>query len=113
MIQMTAETRILLSTKAADFRKGIDGLVAVCQQELTKDPRSGALYVFINRSKTMIRILSFDGTGYWLCHKRLSKSKFQGWPSGNAPINTLEAKQLQLLIRGKHPLAHADWKKCA
>jgi transposase len=77
MIYLTAETHILLATQPADFRKGIDRFVAVCRRALASDPRSGALFVFINRSKIMVRCLSFDGTGFWLMTKRLSKGKFQ------------------------------------
>jgi len=56
MIHLTADTHILLSIQPADFRQGIDGLAAVCRSRLASDPRSGALFVFINRSKTMVRL---------------------------------------------------------
>lgn len=109
MIQLTAETSILIATEPADFRRGIDGLAAVCQLKLAQEPRSGTLFVFINRSKTMIRALSYDGTGFWLMTKRLSKGKFQGWPrSGNA-VNQLQAKQLRALLSGGENAA--NWQK--
>ena len=57
MIRMTASTPILLATQPADFRKGIDGFVALCTRELGQEVRSTTLFVFINRGKTMIRIL--------------------------------------------------------
>lgn len=101
MIALTATSRILLSTQPADFRKGIDGFVALCQQMLNQDPRSGVVFVFINRSKTMVRALHYDGTGFWLMTKRLSKGRFLGWPTGKKPINPLAAKQLSLLLRGQ------------
>ena len=101
MIALTATSRILLSTQPADFRKGIDGFVALCQQALNQDPRSGVVFVFINRSKTMVRALHYDGTGFWLMTKRLSKGRFSGWPIGLTPINQLAAKQLSLLLRGQ------------
>jgi transposase len=103
MILLTASTPILLATRAADFRKGIDGLVAVCRGELEKDPRSGTYFVFINRSRTMIRVLVYDGTGYWLMTKRLSKGRFAGWPKSASAISGLDAKQLRVLISGHDP----------
>lgn len=101
MISLTEASRILLATQPADFRKGIDGFVALCQQALQQDPRSGVVFVFINRNKTMIRALHYDGTGFWLMTKRLSKGHFSGWPFGQATIITMASKQLSLLLRGQ------------
>ncbi len=101
MILLTANTPILLATHAADFRKGIDGLVAVCRDELEKDPRSGTYFGFINRNRTMIRVLVYDGTGFWLMTKRLSKGKFPGWPQSASPISSFDAKRLRVLISGR------------
>lgn len=99
MIQLSHQTRILLATQAADFRKGIDGFVALCRIELKKDPRSGTCFVFINRNRTMIRVLVYDGTGFWLMTKRLSKGKYLHWPHGSEPITPLQAKQLSVLLQ--------------
>ena len=82
MIFLTHQTPILLGVAPADFRKGIDGFVAVCEQTLALQPRDGTVFVFINRARTMIRALSYDGSGYWLMTKRLSKGRFAGWPIG-------------------------------
>ncbi len=65
MIQLTATTPIRLAREPADFRLGIDGLVARCRGS-QQEPRSGTLYVFINRRATMIRILAYDHNGYVL-----------------------------------------------
>jgi len=99
MIQLSNQTPILLATQAADFRKGIDGLSAVCRLELKKDPRNGTYFVFINRSRTMIRVLVYDGTGFWLMTKRLSKGRFQGWPTSGG-IHPMAAKNLRMLLSG-------------
>ena len=98
MIHLTASTKIFIATEPADFRKGIDGLSAVCRLQLTKDPRSGTVFVFINRSKTMIRALSYDGTGFWLMTKRLSSGKFKRWP-----VTAMVATQLRQLLSGDTP----------
>ena len=66
MIPLTATTPIVLASAPVDFRAGIDGMVALCQHHLHQNPRSGTLYVFINRRSTMIRILVYEHNGYWL-----------------------------------------------
>ena len=60
MVQLTPQSRIFLATQPVDFRKGIDGLAAVCRQVLGEQPLSGAVYVFRNRSSTAIKILFYD-----------------------------------------------------
>ena len=76
MIQATPQMRILLAVEPADFRKGIDGLAAVCRQVLKKDPFSGYVFVFRNKKANAIKVLMYDGQGFWLCQKRLSKGRF-------------------------------------
>jgi transposase len=100
MIQLHANTPILLAIQPADFRRGIDGMVALCRQQLAQEPRSGALFVFINRTRTMVRILAYDGNGFWLMTKRLSKGRFSGWPSGATPVTSLDARKLRVLLGG-------------
>ena len=60
MIQITPHMRILLAVQPVDFRKGIDGLAAVCRSEIGADPLSGYLFVFRNRRKTAIKTLTYD-----------------------------------------------------
>ncbi len=102
MIHLTANTKILLATQPADFRQGIDGLAAVCKQRLACEPRSGTLFVFINRNKTMIRALVYEDNGFWLMTKRLSKGKFSGWPTDNKPVSAMAAKFLRQLFNGNY-----------
>ena len=100
MIHLTSSSRILIATQPADFRQGIDGFAAVCQQQLSSDPRSGSIFVFINRNKTMVRALTYDDNGFWLMTKRLSKGKFRGWPRHHASITPMVAAQLRQLLSG-------------
>jgi hypothetical protein len=67
---------------------------------LAAEPRSGVLFVFINRSKTMIRTLAYDASGFWLMTKRLSKGKFKGWPGSKEALYPLGASHLRQLLRG-------------
>jgi len=114
MIAVTPQMRILLATEPVDFRKGIDGLAGVCRNILDTDPFAGYLFVFVNKKKTSIKILAYDGQGFWLCQKRLSKGRFGWWPKlSDSRANTLEACQLQLLIWNENPATRSAplWKK--
>jgi transposase len=99
MIQVTAQMRVLVAIEPADFRRGIDGLARVAREELASDPFSGWVFVFRNRRATAVKILVYDGQGFWLCHKRLSTGRFRFWPGGKgAPARSLEAHELQVLL---------------
>ena len=103
MIQITAQMRILVAVEPVDFRKGIDGLARVCRQALGTDPFSGAVFVFRNRQATAIKVLVYDGRGFWLCHKRLSSGRFRSWPTSQSAAKTLEAHELYVLLCGGDP----------
>jgi len=96
MIHITAQMRVLVAIEAVDGRKDIDSLVQVCREKLSEDPFSGCVFIFRCRRGTSIRLLSYDGQGYWLAQKRLSKGKFRWWPESNLPGKALEAYEAQL-----------------
>ena len=97
MIQVAPQMRVLVAVEPADFRKGIDGLAKLAREELASDPFSGCLFVFRNRKATAVKILVYDGQGFWLCYKRLSTGRFRFWPSGKT-LRALEAHELQVLL---------------
>lgn len=103
MIQVTPHMRILVAVEPVDFRAGIDGLAAVCRKRLQADPFSGAMFIFGNRRRTAIRILVYDGQGFWLCSKRLSSGKFAFWPDAATPTHALQACELQVLLMAGNP----------
>jgi transposase len=106
MIQVTPNMKVLVAREALDFRTGIDGTAAVCRTVLHDDPLGGKLFVFRNRSRTMIRILVFDGQGYWIMTKRLSAGRFRYWldaPEGAG--DGIDPHQLHVL------LAAGDWTR--
>jgi transposase len=103
MIAISAHTRIWVAREPADFRCGIDGLAKICRTLLQSDPFGGALFVFRNRRSKSIKILNYDGRGFWLCQRRLSKGRFRWWPESDQASLTLEAHQLQLLLAGGDP----------
>ena len=115
MLQVTPHIRVLVARHPIDFRKGIDGIARICQEALGEDPFSGTYFIFHNRRKTSLKILIYDGQGFWLCHKRLSKGQFKWWPSDDGKGNkTVESHDLQILLSaGNGDLAKVPplWKK--
>jgi transposase len=105
--------RILVAIESVDGRKGIDGLVQLCRERLLADPFAGCVLVFRSRRATSIRILSYDGQGFWLAQKRLSKGRFVWWPGGSGPARTIEAYQAQLLLAAGNPDTQAApmWRR--
>ena len=103
MIQITPQMRVLVAVEAVDFRRGIDGLAQLCRVALQTDPFMGAVFVFRSRRRTAIKLLVYDGQGFWLCHKRLSKGTFRWWPSSREGTATLQAHELQVLMCAGDP----------
>jgi len=104
MIQITPQMRIFLAVEPADFRKGIDGLAQVCRQILKQDPFCGYVFIFRNKKATAVKVLMYDGQGFWLCQKRLSKGRFTYWPAtGNDAAKRLAVHEAQLLIWNGDP----------
>jgi transposase len=83
MIQIPANANILIMHEPISFRAGIDGTAAVARVVLQKEPMDGAFFVFRNKGRHMLRILYYDGSGFWICTKRLSKGCFSAWPAGD------------------------------
>lgn len=113
MIQITPHQKLWLAIKCADFRCGIDGLAALCRQQLNENPFSGNLFVFTNRRRIAVKILSYDGSGFWLCSKRFSVGKLAWWPTENAALYSITPTQLQILLNKGNPLhlkIPEDWR---
>jgi len=114
MIQITPHMKILLAIDPVDFRKGIDGLAGVCRIILREDPFSGYLFLFRNKAGASVKILMYDGQGFWLCQKRFSKGRLKFWPKqeGERASNKLEAHQLQMLLWNVNPweVTILQWK---
>src|ERR1700754_3698254 len=96
LIQITPQLRILVAIDAIDGRKGIDSLAQLCREKLDADPFSGCLFIFRSRRGTAIKLLAYDGQGFWLATKRLSKGRFKWWATGDEPARVLRAHQAQL-----------------
>jgi transposase len=116
MIQLPPQSRIFLATEPVDFRKGIDGLGAVCRQRLGDNPLEGAVYVFRNRSGTARKRLLYDGQGFWLLMKRLSQGRVHWWPRTTHARVPLSARELITVLWNGDPeraQMAQDWRRVA
>ena len=116
MLALSPQSRIAVAVEPVDFRRGIDGLAAVCRQHLAQNPLSGTIYVFRNRRATAIKLLCYDGQGFWLCTKRLSRQRFQWWPQADQASLHLAPRELAILLWNGRPAAAQmtpDWRQVA
>ena len=114
MLSLTPTMPLLLAIKPLDFRRGIDAISAVCQQQLQLDPFSGTVFIFTNKSQSAIKILIYDGTGFWLCLKRFSSGKLKWWPTTLENAKKIRSVELQILLNQGHPLQaqlSEEWRK--
>lgn len=99
---------IYLHRDVVDFRKSINGLVTIVEQEMQLSPFTPALFVFCNRNRDRIKVLYWDRTGFCLWYKRLEKEKFK-WPRQYAdPIMPVDDAQWQWLLSGYDIIGHAS-----
>lgn len=96
--------QIYLCCQATDMRKSFDGLARLVLQALGRDPRCGDAFVFINASRRMLKLLCWDGDGFWVCAKRLARGRFSFSPvsttDGSPAAVSLSASEWQLLLDG-------------
>ena len=115
MLSLSSRDKIYLCASSIDFRKQVNGLISLTQSILEENPYSQNYFVFVNRGKTAIKILHFDGQGYCMLFKKLSKGKFR-WPSGEEKKLTLSPTELQILFMSgnfKKAQIQEDWIKAA
>lgn len=101
MLSLTQPTKIHVYTRAADMRKGVNGLSGIIRSEFGADPTDGSLYIFINRRRDRMKILHFDGGGFWLYYRVLEAGTFeevQG--SGESSCLAIDGTQLAMLLSG-------------
>lgn len=99
MIPITSAHKIYIACQPVDFRAGIDGYAALCRSQLQLNPFSGHCFIFRNKRRTAIKVLLYDGSGFWLCHKRLSKGQFKQWPSSMNQVVSIDANTLSQLLQ--------------
>lgn len=96
--------QVWLVVEPIDMRAGIDRLSQRIQNTLGRSPCDGSAYAFRNRRQNRLKLLVWDGTGVWLCQRRLHQGHFT-WPTANAAVFSLAAAQWQWLIAG------VDWQR--
>ena len=108
MLNLSTATRIFVALEPVDMRKSFNGLYAGVQSVLREEPTSGHWFVFTNKLRNRLKILFWDGSGLWVCAKRLEKGTF-GWPSGEGASRRLRAEELTLLIHGIESTSRRQW----
>ncbi len=104
MLQITPHHQIFMAIEPIDFRRGIDGLKALCRQQGQETPFSGHLFVFRNRRATAVKILIYDGNGFWLCQKRFSEGRLKWWPRTAQEAASVRAIELLVMLQQGNPM---------
>ena len=100
MFSFPNKTKVYLAVKPVDMRKSFNGLWSEASEQLKEDPFSGALFVFTNKRHDRIKVLYWDGSGVWICAKRLEKGRFT-WPNGSDSRKlSLTGQSLGMLLDG-------------
>lgn len=101
MFGLSAATKIFISPGATDMRKGFEGLFGLVRDHLGENPLSGHLYLFANRDRTRLKVLTWDGSGLWVCAKRLERGRFR-WPETDDKTVSVAMRheELSLLLNG-------------
>ena len=101
MFGFGAATRIYLAAGATDLRKSFEGLFGLARDRLECDPLSGHVFLFSNRQRNRLKLLFWDGSGLWVCAKRLEKGRFR-WPEAAAGVArvVLSREEMALLLGG-------------
>ena len=101
MFGLGLATKIYVAVEAVDMRKGFEGLYGLVRDQLCHDPLSGHLFLFTNKTKTRLKALVWDGSGLWVCAKRLEKGCFR-WPEAKPQQRavTMRSEELAMLVNG-------------
>jgi transposase len=99
MLHVPSSVAIYVYTAPADLRKGFDGLSGIVRREFQADPLDGSLFLFFNRRRDRLKILHWDGTGYWLYYKLLEAGTFEAL-AGQGPRVRIDSTQLAMLLGG-------------
>ena len=100
MFGLGPATKIYIAVEAVDMRKGFDGLFGLVRDRLGEDPLSGHLFLFANRTRSRLKVLVWDGSGLWVCAKRLEKGRFR-WPTAqDVRCLVMRPEELAMLVNG-------------
>lgn len=99
MLSVASTSKIFLVTGVTDLRKSFDSLSAIVSGALGRDPYAGDLFLFCNRRRNRLKVLTFDGSGLWVAAKRLECGTF-AWPHCEETTVDLTPEEFWLLLGG-------------
>jgi transposase len=108
MLSLSPATRVYVALAPVDLRAGFNALSALVKTRLQADPLSGHLFVFTNRNRNRLKVLYWDGSGLWVCAKRLEAGRF-GWPEGAGASCNLRPEQWTNLVTGLEAVSRQHW----
>lgn len=108
MLALTPATRVFVATAPVDLRGSFNALSGHVQSVLQADPLSGHLFLFTNRRHNRLKLLYWDGSGLWVCAKRLERGTFS-WPQAQFPCARLREGELSALLNGLEVRAKDHW----
>jgi len=108
MFSLSAATRVFVALAPVDLRRSFNGLYGCVKEQLQQDPLSGHLFVFTNRSRNRLKVLFWDGSGLWVCAKRLERGRFS-WPGGEGVVASVRPEELAALVSGLEVRSKANW----
>lgn len=112
MLNVSPGTKIFAYTGVADMRRGFDGLSRIVREEFRSDPTDGSLFLFINRRRDRMKLLHFDGGGFWLYYRLLEAGTFETLPSENGSRHLqMDATELAMLFSGVSLVASRQRRK--
>jgi transposase len=101
MLNFASGVKIFVYTQVTDMRKGFNGLSGIVRSEFQSDPTDGSLFIFINRRRDRMKLLHFDGGGYWLYYRLLEAGTFEELkPKDDSCRLQIDATQLSMLLWG-------------
>ena len=110
MLSLSPATRIFVAVQAMDMRQGFNGLSAWVQSVLGEEPTSGHWFVFLNKRRNRLKILTYDGSGLWVLSKRLERGTFAA-PVGECQSQCLRPQELTRLLHGLESAARRPWHR--
>ncbi len=110
MLNLSTATRVFVALDAVDLRQSFNGLYTRVQSIFQQEVTTGHWFVFTNRRRNRIKILFWDGSGLWVCAKRLEQGTF-GWPAGEGTSQCLRPEELLLLVHGIEGKPRRHWHR--
>lgn len=108
MLNWSSGTRVFVATTPVDLRAGFNKLFAFTESVLKENPMSGHWFVFTNQERNRVKVLFWDGSGLWVCAKRLEQGRFS-WPRSQEACASLRSEELLALLSGLEVKQKPGW----